>query len=755
MNFNSGVKMFNQKKFKKRLNTLRNTGIVIIEILILSCLITVASADTWTVDDSGDADFTIIQEAIDAAEAGDTIEVRSGTYSENVDIHIQLLLIGLDTGEGKPEVNTYGLLNGESPITITADGCTVEGFNVIGIDNYSEDGGIKIGSSSNTISDNIISFIDNGGIVLLESSNDNTITRNEILYNDNIGIWLHEDCNDNQIIDNSVCFNIGDAINLRIGCNHCTLTGNNVSFNEKSGIYLHDECNDNFIIDNEICFNKEIGIYVHRDYNTLTGNTVSNNNEGIILACADNCTLRDNSINDNIYNFNVEGGNVNDIDTSNTINGKPIYYLVDQSDIVIDPSWNAGYIGVVDSHNIIIKDVTITNNGQGILFDCVNNSIIENVNVMDNIYGMYFFSSHNNTLNNNNADSNKEYGLLVEGGYDNSIDTSNTVNGKSVYYFYDIHDQTICDLNTNHLTVANSSNLIIEDININGGDGINLFKIEDSEISNNIVSACFDGIKVMTSDNNIFADNMANMNGNTGINIYDSHNNFIANNTASENEINGIFIHRNSSGNNIEYNYADENRDGIVIKDAENNIVSDNHAKFNDLAGIRVTQESTYNKITNNEASFNDRGICVQYSSSNNIIRDNTVSDNERCGFSTYISNDNEFIDNIISSNGVYGVFLSGSNNTLNKNAIQDTNGTGLCVVEDSNNNRIYNNNFMNNNIHSSDNGSNNWDNGPESGGNYWSGHICNGNPSDGDQPYNIDEYGIDNYPFEDMDGWY
>ncbi len=49
-----------------------------------------------TVDDDGGAgvDYTTIQAAVDVASAGDTIEVRSGTYNENVDVNKTLTLIG-------------------------------------------------------------------------------------------------------------------------------------------------------------------------------------------------------------------------------------------------------------------------------------------------------------------------------------------------------------------------------------------------------------------------------------------------------------------------------------------------------------------------------------------------------------------------------------------------------------------------------------------------------------------------------------
>ena len=699
-----------------------------------------AAATTWHVDDDGGAgiNFTSIQQAVGNASEGDTIEVRSGTYYENVDMNRRLVLRGVDTGEGKPVVGNYNEYGwGGTPITVAVDGCTVHGFNVTGSEHGWEDVGIKIESSNNTIVNNVISFIDSVGIVLLESSNNNTISTNDIYFNDDVGIWLRDDCVDNHLIDNNVCFNRYNGIKLDGGCDNCALKGNNVSFNGDKGIDLDDDCFDSRLIDNDVCFNGDhgieldwasfngtlinnnasfnggIGICIHCDNNTLYDNTVSNNTEGIYLDGVENCILRDNIINNNIYNFNVEGGGVHDIDTSNTINGKPIYYLIDQENIVIDSSWNAGYIGIVDSDRVTVRDLTMTSNGQGIIFYEVENSRIENVNVMDNIYGICLIGSSGITLKNNDAYSNEKYGILVDWGYDNSIDTSNTVNGKPAYYFYDIHDQTISNLNTTHLTIAESSNIIIEDNDVSDGDGIYLFGIEDSVISGNRVSDNFRGMVADRSDNNTFRNNAANRNKDTGMYIHwDSNNNTIANNYAYENEQHGIII-GGGKFNSIVDNYVNANKKyGIRLSHADNNTVSGNYAAFNSHAGIQVAHDSNYNKIANNNASFNDwSGIRVSSSSTNNIIVYNTLSNNKW-----------------------HSIF-----------------------IHDSNDNSIYHNNFMNNSNPPSDNGINNaWDNGLVDGGNYWSDHYCTGNPSAGSQPYTIGggAGAVDRYPFESMNGW-
>ena len=52
-----------------------------------------AGAVTITVDDSGGADYLTIQEAVNAANPGDTIYVYNGTYNEDIYIDKTITLI--------------------------------------------------------------------------------------------------------------------------------------------------------------------------------------------------------------------------------------------------------------------------------------------------------------------------------------------------------------------------------------------------------------------------------------------------------------------------------------------------------------------------------------------------------------------------------------------------------------------------------------------------------------------------------------
>ena len=108
---------------------------------------------------------------------------------------------------------------------------------------------------------------------------------------------------------------------------------------------------------------------------------VINNWNGIELCYSGNNTLRYNIISDNQWNFGVLGENgshfINRIDNSNTIEGKPIYYLVNSSNTLLDSSSNAGAIYCINCNNITVKNLVFTNTTHGILFFNTTNSKIQ------------------------------------------------------------------------------------------------------------------------------------------------------------------------------------------------------------------------------------------------------------------------------------------------------------------------------------------------------------------------------------------
>ena len=70
-------------------------GLVVFLVFISNDGIGVSAA-TITVDDSGGAQYTKIQDAIDDADVGDTILVYNGTYHESITINKKISIIGED-----------------------------------------------------------------------------------------------------------------------------------------------------------------------------------------------------------------------------------------------------------------------------------------------------------------------------------------------------------------------------------------------------------------------------------------------------------------------------------------------------------------------------------------------------------------------------------------------------------------------------------------------------------------------------------
>ncbi|HID19861.1 MAG TPA: hypothetical protein EYP28_02825, partial [Methanophagales archaeon] len=115
----------------------KGDGVLIVSVTILVLyFVGTTSATTWSVDGSGGADFTRIQDAMNTASVGDTILVHSGIYYENVVVDKSVTLMG----NGQPIVDAGGTGNA---ITLTASGIILEGFNVTNSGSSISDGGIK------------------------------------------------------------------------------------------------------------------------------------------------------------------------------------------------------------------------------------------------------------------------------------------------------------------------------------------------------------------------------------------------------------------------------------------------------------------------------------------------------------------------------------------------------------------------------------------------------------------------------------
>ena len=205
-----------------------------------------ASGITIYVDDDGGADYTSIQDAINAANAsgGDTIYVYSGTYNENIVINKPLTL----TGQNK---DTTIIDGGKS-------GHTIYAFSGIEY-NY-----IEISISEFTLRN---AGGDGKDCIALSYANEGNISNNIITNSDNgDGIQLAH-CNDLIVKNNQINNNKMYGINL-IYSGDINIQNNEIQNNQK-GIYISPSSNNNVIYDNIITANNREGVHIIQSSNNI------------------------------------------------------------------------------------------------------------------------------------------------------------------------------------------------------------------------------------------------------------------------------------------------------------------------------------------------------------------------------------------------------------------------------------------------------------------------------------------------------
>ena len=396
---------------------------------------------TWHVDDDlvdyPAADFTKIQDAVDAASSGDTIIVYPGIYTENVDVNKDHLTIQSQNGA---ETTIVQAANPDDHVfEITANYVNVRGFMVRGA--------TTIGSAG----------------INLDHADYCNISDNSVL-NNFWGIQLHYS-NNNNLTNNSVNSNGCFGIDL-ISSSSNSLTSNSANSNSLYGIYLYWSSN-NALTNNVANSNGESGIYLcYSGYNNLANNTMSGNK----------------------YNFTIYAHYltdfINNVDTSNKVDGKPVYYWIDEREKQIPT--DAGFVAIVNCRNITVRDLTLANNYYGVLVAYSEDSKLESVNTSNNHDGIYLCFSSNNSLTNNTARDN--------------------YNG--IYLFYS-------DTNTLTGNIASYNT---------GEYGIALIRSSSNNLTNNIASWNHGyGIYLQSSsNNNSLTNNTAHSNTGSSIMLFDN-----------------------------------------------------------------------------------------------------------------------------------------------------------------------------------------------------------------------------------------
>ena len=248
---------------------------IIATCFISGCVddITVVESIDIIVDANGDGNYTSIREAVENAEEGDVILVKSGTYTENVRIDTTLKIIGEDkenTIVNFKESGYYYIF------FVNTDGCTIENLTII---------------NTNTNASKEIY-----GINL---NSDNNIVTNNIVQKCRWGIYVKDSRKNNQILNNNCDLN-EDGIHLLYGQDNL-ISNNVVTDSSENGIYANTGSHNNTFSYNTISNGSGYGIRLRGSEDCQVYNNILKNNGIGAYMC---CGAKNNHIYNNIFRDN-------------------------------------------------------------------------------------------------------------------------------------------------------------------------------------------------------------------------------------------------------------------------------------------------------------------------------------------------------------------------------------------------------------------------------------------------------------------
>ena len=281
-----------------------------------------------------------------------------------------------------------------------------------------------------------------------------------------------------------------------------------------------------------------------------------------------------------------------------------------------------------------------------------------------------------------------------------TIENTNTVNGKPVYYWKN-YVGDIVPSGTGQVILVNCTSTTIQNLDLsNCTTGITLAFSSQSRIKNNTCwNNRFDGIRLLYSNYNIVINNTCTYNE-IGIDLDESTNNTISYSNCSFNGAAGIQLFQNSDDNTIQNNTCIGNRvSGITTYDSPITIIN-NTCSYNGDHGIRMSNylgsiEKT--SILNNTCNENN-GIGILVTVSNSIIANNSCNLNTREGIFLLTTGSSAF-NNICNLNNGSGIRVHYKNNHIFKNTCISNKQYGIYISPNAEDNHIYENVLENNGI--------------------------------------------------------
>jgi parallel beta-helix repeat protein len=434
-------------------------SIVLCSILILSTfilfdfkfgLVEVVEGETLYVNTTGlNGAYTSIQDAINATSDGDTVFVYSGTYYENLIVNTSINLIGED--------RERTIINGSNIgdiIGIRINNVSIDNFTIIGYGSPFWYAGIKLDNINNCSVHSCNISHTNRGIQLFYSDN-NTIGDNNLSNN---SYDIYQECSNNNTIEKN---HIYCGIYLKYSETNI-FAQNEIQFCD-TGLYMWRSNNNQ--LDNNTINNTEYGIRIEYSINNnIIDNKLSFNDYGIYLDSSLECNLESNIMVEDgiiISGDSVEDWNTHNIESSNTLNGKPVYYGKNLKNLTIPLGY--GQIILANCSYCLIEHQNITKTAIPIRLGHSTYNKIKNNNLSSNLGGISTsFSYYNDIIKNELI--NNTYGCGIGGGWNSFISNKvlNNFYGISLGSYNNISDNNISKNYYGIYSMAGAYNMIFQ-----------------------------------------------------------------------------------------------------------------------------------------------------------------------------------------------------------------------------------------------------------------------------------------------------
>jgi parallel beta-helix repeat protein len=430
----------------------------------------------------GPGNYTTIQSAIDAANDDDTVFVFNGTYVENIVVRKDLSLFG-------EHGNATIIDGGGNPVVVWIEACTVtmSGFSVTNGSSWA----ISLAdSASTTISNNNISG--NSGYGLGSGRSPfSTITNNIISKNVDDGVVIFDSLG-NTIANNNISGNYGGVVIYDdVGS---IINGNNISNNVLDGIYFYNSTSTT-VSNNYLLNNNEWGTtFAESSSIWFTDNLISNSNISIRLIDSSWHLLSGNTMEGGsifLSGDQIEYWNTHTIDSSNILNGKPVYFCKNTLGGTI-PS-GAGQVILANCDGVTVENQDFSNLYYGMLVGYSSGNIIINNTVLssDRI-GIYLQASSGNLIVSNNISDSGNGGIHVD-----PTSSANSIMNNTA------------SRNGHGVLLDSPGNFLAGNILNNNSNGVYLASSDNNRIANNTIFSNLRGVVLRSSiGNEIYHNNI-------------------------------------------------------------------------------------------------------------------------------------------------------------------------------------------------------------------------------------------------------